>query len=151
MYICRGLPGTNRGGNTHLRQPHSTPSFTKLSPLWGGAGFYFGFTPYLLSVSTCFCKCISLFESSLYHSASTSIGSLPSNSPLEVLSQLSKPTTCVWIHLYVRSGTYQHSMHEVLSSDHLKKDFSAEKHAPYLLFEPTTMDKTRFSGTTGMN
>jgi len=45
-----------------------TPSTTTLNawfcqafPSLGGAGFYFGFTPYLLSVSACFCKCISSF------------------------------------------------------------------------------------------
>jgi len=36
--------------STHLRQPHPTPGFAKLSPFWGGAGFYFGFTPYLVCV-----------------------------------------------------------------------------------------------------
>jgi len=106
----------NWSGGTHLRQQHSTPCFAKLSPRLGGAGFYFGFTPYHLAVSACFCKCISLFQSSHYHSALTSTGSLPSNSPPEVLHQLSKTTTCLWIHQYMRSGTYQRSIREVPSS-----------------------------------
>jgi len=61
-YETSPCPAMQHISVTHLRQPHSTPGFAKLSPRWGGAGFYFGFTPYLLSVSACFCKCISLFK-----------------------------------------------------------------------------------------
>jgi len=46
---------------THLRQPHSTPGFAKLSPLWGGSGVLLWVHDFPSSVSACFCKCISSF------------------------------------------------------------------------------------------
>ena len=141
---------------THTFDNHTQRLVLPSFPLfWGGAGFHFGFTPYLLSVSTSFCKCISLFQSSLYHSASTSIGSLPSNWPLDVLRQLSKPTTCPWIFQYMRSGSvkamaYQRSMSEVPSSGCLKIPAKREcwdKHSVQAIWTDYDGLKTRYSGT----
>jgi uncharacterized membrane protein YedE/YeeE len=44
MAMVRALRRQLCGDYTHLRQHTSPPGFAKLSPLWGGAGFYFGFT-----------------------------------------------------------------------------------------------------------
>jgi len=76
-------------------------------------------------VSACFCKCISLFQGSLYYSALMLTGSLPSNSPVNFLRQLTKLMTCLWIPQYLRTRSvnamaYQRGISEVLSSSCLK-------------------------------
>jgi len=68
---------------THLRQPHSMPGFPKLSPLWGEAGFYFGFTISLRLCPLAFASVSHRFKALFTTQHWRTISSLPvgSNSP----------------------------------------------------------------------
>jgi len=94
----------------------------------GGVWFYFGFTPYLVSVSACFCKYIlsfkALFTTQHRHRP---VVYPATRHPFDILHQLSKPMTWLWIYQCVRSRkAYQRSISDVLSSGCLKNPTKRE-------------------------
>jgi len=147
--------------HTHLWQPHSTPGFAKLSPLWGGAGFYFGFTISLGLCPLAFASVSRRVKALFTTQHCRTIGSLLvwSNSPFSTpyASYQSLRHACGHTSTWGPEVSKPWPISAVsvkfcqVAAEETPRDVSAEIHAPYKLYEPTTMDKTRFTGTARTN